>query len=296
MANIGAGRQIAGVAGQQEWLPSVATSNDPSGAIGNIVLLPAEELGAIWENLPVGNVSAIATNVQPAAANYQHPDRYFIHSAECKATLNNPSNAEMEITCYYWMCRHDIPAVGFVNGNLRAVLDAGLAVTTVAGTNPSATDLAVTPFMSSLLVKNFRCYKKQKLVLHPGMNHRITLRKKKLWVDMDRWGNKASLLGANTWAPAYTYMKGITKGVLVSIKGGVINDVTPTSAETSTAAPILQYKVETVYHVSTVMGGVSTSLNMVSATTTDDSGILPNPTADTVMTQGANTVQTVVTA
>jgi len=83
LSNLGAGRAAA-TAGQNLWLPVSAANNDPSAAQGNTCLLPPEELGAIWENLPVSNNSENIVNVIPAAANWQHPDRFYIHSARVK--------------------------------------------------------------------------------------------------------------------------------------------------------------------------------------------------------------------
>lgn len=291
MHNLGAGRATTVTAGQQYWIASTnaATTWDPSTTNQTTLLLPTEEFGAIWENLPVGNVAAIATNVQPAAANYQHPDRFYIHSAKATTQMVNPTNAPVYVTAYYLTPRHDIAnAVNFSAGPV-AVLQGGLANAVSGGTNPSEVDLAYNIFSNPFIVKNWRIYKVKKVLLHPGQNKTFSLsRKKGFFVDMDRWGSKASLVGANTWSPGYVHTKGVTKWIVYSLKGGMSNDVTPTAAEVSTTPPVVQWKNETIYRVSTVMGGVSTTLNMVSGFTGDNTGILPDPTADTIMTEGAN--------
>lgn len=300
LTNLGSYR-IAGTAGQQLWLPDTASSgsNDPDDVHATTVLLTPDELGAIWSLLPVQNVAAGTINALPAAANYQHTDRYYVHSAVVRNTMNNPTNAEMHVTAYYCVPRHDIPlsAAPWDTGSPTKVMAQSLTAGTVAGTNPSLVDLSVTPFQCQTFVKHFKIYKVQKVIIHPGMSKTFTLsRKRGFFVDMDRWGSKDSMVGALTWSPNYNYGKGMSKFIMYSVKGGIVNDVTPTQAEVSTAVPTIQGKVEIKYCISTIMGGVALSIPMVSTATGGNTGILPDPTADTVMTQGSNAAATFATA
>lgn len=149
-----------------------------------------------------------------------------VESAMCESTYVNGANTPVTLNAYWLIPRYDLPNTGpTVTDYLNSVFTSSIGLS-----NRSTTDMNVSVWQMTALLRDFKIVKQKTQTLLPGCSSTFITSVGKRIVTYRRWEISA-VSTVNTIPPSYA--RGVTKLCLVRASGSLVKDSTSGGITTS---------------------------------------------------------------